>query len=570
MPCWLKNLCFAVALIFSALTSNSAHAGEKMECGETNGGARIALIIANGSYPDFNWPQLANAANDGDKICSALAGTGFQAVLLRDAQSADVRSALADFGERAANAETALVYYAGHGFEYAGNNYIVPVDAPQMASKGELSSAFVPMQELMDAAGKARKFSLFFMDACRTEDPIVQLRDIDPAGIDGNISPVGLLRLDRGVVFYSTAKGRPAFDDAPVGSEISPFAKAITERIETPGLELSYFFKAVGRDVYTLTKDMQPDAQYPFPYGTFYDDFYFVSPRVIRSSRARARTGAVRGEQKRAMPQKLGAYLKTLTIEKLEIEDEPLIVADLLDQFSANEVRLAAELDNPVAQYLLGYMLYQGVGVVKDVKGARQWLEKSAAQGHPGGQLELAYYLNYFVKTEPERERALTLFEASAAQDYAKALSHLATIYWQGNFGPPQQERAMVLFERSAQKGYPFGIYALGAYGDEFDRAEAELRALAAAGNPEGYHQICQLYDYHQRPKEAVLECEKGANAGFARSQTVMALLNAQGRGSRDDVTEALYWANRALNNPGANDADKAKMLSLKSGYSAN
>ncbi|MEO1044641.1 MAG: caspase family protein [Pseudomonadota bacterium] len=559
-----------ILLSIGVLQLGIASAGERLECGSDNEDARVALIIANGRYPDFNWPQLANATNDGKQVCKALAGTGFRVTLLLNASSTDIRENLGVFGRQAAIAETALVYYAGHGFEYGGNNYIVPVDAPAVASKAELSSAFIPLQQVMDAASNASTFSLFFMDACRTEDAVVQLRDVEPAGPDGGVHPVGLLRLDRGVVFYSTAKGRPAFDDAPAGSRVSPFAKAIIQRIDTPGLELSYFFKAVGRDVYALTKDMQPDAQYPFPYGIFYDDFYFVEasreqrPNPVGS----ALGGIIGGSRPRQIDPVLLAWLSELTIDRLAVTDEPVIIDELLARFKAEEVINAAMSGNMLAQYLLGYMYHFGVGVPKDLSRARTMLRQAAQKGHPAAQLEYGYFLITNKSSDADIDTALQMYHASAEQGYAKAQSHLASLYWLGKYGLNDKPRALALFRSAADKGHPFAIYALGTYGDDFTGSETRLRQLAGDGNLEGHHWICSLYDHYYRASEAAEDCVKAARAGFADSRAITASLYAEGRGVAKSGEEALFWAELALGQPDLQPGRKAKMLSLKAGYS--
>lgn len=581
----------ALALVASMPSVASAQAPEtrpsagRKECGAASESQRVALLIGNGGYDGADWDGLNNAANDVERLCDVFAKAGFRVIRLVDVNAATARKAVDEFSALSATADTALVYYAGHGFEFGGENYLVPVDAPRFASKNGLAEHFLPLDALMGAA-RARRFNLFFLDACRSFDAVVELTDLDPGGRDGTVSTIGLPRGGKGVVFYSTVKGSPALDDAPPEADaISPFAAAIAKYSATPGLELDQYLKIVARDVEERTRPIIDPAQYPVRYGQFREDFFLMplelqtnvgaapaspspapEPGAVKghtppsrppSASIRARTGAIRGAPGAllmAMPQAVN-LLASYTLDRLGTEDEPYLVADLLTQASVPALVSAAQARNdPVAQYLLGYMFEFGVGVSKDLVAARGWLEKSAAQGHPAGQLELGYFLRAHAPTETARAREL--YELAAAQDYAKAKSHLGDlliIEARGERDPAKvaalKDRARTLFGQAAAKGHPFAMFALGAHIGDTDTASTMLNALAAKGNREGDHWLCELAYFRNElaSAEAERHCTRGASGGFAGSQFLQARRYADGLGVPRSAKEADYWARLAL-----------------------
>ncbi|WP_373488889.1 caspase family protein [Blastomonas sp.] len=548
--------------------ATATKAAERHECGNPARTDRVALLIGNGGYDGADWEGLDNAGNDVVRLCEVFAKAGFRVIRLVDASAATARSVIAEFATVSQQADTALIYYAGHGFEFGGENYLVPVDAPRFASKNGLKQHFLPLDDLMGAA-KASRFNLFFLDACRSFDAVVELTDIDPGGRDGAVSTIGLPRGGTGVVFYSTVKGSPALDDAPPEDDsISPFAAAIAKHSATPGLELDQYLKIVARDVEERTKSVIDPAQYPVRYGQFREDFFLMPLQAER----RTRSGAVRPSASGLiMSLPVVSSIAELSLERLAVEDEPYIVADLLSKATADQIKLAASARNdPVAQYLLGYMMSFGVGVPKNLVEARQWLEASAAQGHPAGQLELGYYLRNHAPDEAARAREL--YELAAAQNYAKAKSHLGDLLIvdsRGERDPAKvkalKDRARGLFFDAAAQGHPFAMFALGAHIGETETARKLLGTLAASGNREGDHWLCELayFGNDLASADAARHCTRGASGGFAGSQFLQARRYDMGAGVPKSPREADYWARLALSQKELDPGRRAVLASI-------
>jgi tetratricopeptide (TPR) repeat protein len=233
------------------------------------GTSRIALIIGNGAYKNVH--ALDNPPRDAKLIAAALKDVGFQTVTLSNDLTRDkFFAALKSFAVEAEKADWAVVYYAGHGFEIGGVNYLVPVDARLAADKDAETEA-VALEQVIAAVGGARKLRLVMLDACR-DNPFAPAmkRTISLKLVDkgfSNIEPgAGFM------VVYAAKHGETAFDGE--GTD-SPFATAVARDIREPRVEVRKVFDIVRDDVWTASKHQQQPFTYGSPPGR--EDFYFVA-----------------------------------------------------------------------------------------------------------------------------------------------------------------------------------------------------------------------------------------------------------------------------------------------------
>jgi TPR repeat protein len=520
-------------------------------------GERVALLIGNSAYNDWEWPSLKNAVNDIDFVCDAFAKAGISPRIVRNADMAALDAALTRFAAEAKGAKSVIIYYAGHGFEYGGRNWLVPMEAPPATRRADVEKRYLSIEQAVKRVVPPGAFTLLFVDACRTAEPVVRIEDVNVAAGDAASAPLGLLDIGQGAVFYSTAKGRPALDFAPVGSPVSPFAAAVVKELGIPGLEISDYFKVVSREVYKRTYGMDLGPQQPFHYGSWFDDYYLVAPPEVPASTtsgstlrplsappppAAVRDGAARGSA--ADP------LADISLDRLAIEDEPLLIADVLSRHRAADLVGLADGGHPLAQQLAGYMFSLGVGVKKDLPRARTYLEASAAQGFPAGQQELAYLLLENEPAPADVKRAYDLYLAASSAGFSKAKTHLAYRLAAGTFGPADFVRSQALYAEAAEKGHPAAIFALTYFPDTRAANLARLRAIAAAGNPEGNHWLCEAHFADKTLAGAIEDCGIAARAGFAGSRAILADAFAKGIGVAADPREASYWAKLARDLP--------------------
>ncbi len=547
---WLRIL---VAAIFALCAAPHAMA-QATSCGKAPlKGDRVALLIGNSAYNDWEWPSLKNAVNDIDYVCDAFARAGIAPRIIRNADKEALDGELAKFADEARGAKSVILYYAGHGFEYGGRNWLVPMDAPPAARRADVEKRYLSIEALVKRVVPPGAFTLLFVDACRTAEPVVRIEDAEVARGEAGSAPLGLLDIGQGAVFYSTAKGRPALDFAPVGSPVSPFAAAVVKELGIPGLEISDYFKIVSREVYKRTYGMELGPQQPFHYGSWFDDYYLVAPPDVSDPGS---GGEPFGSLSTAAPKAPAGVrggvnpLADVSLDRLAIEDEPVLIADVLSRHPAAELIGLADGGDALAQHLAGYMFSLGVGVKKDVARARAYLEKSAAQNFPAGQQELAYLQLENDATPDNVKRAYDLYVASSNAGFSKAKTHLAYRLAVGTFGPADFVRSQALYSEAAEKGHPAAIFALTFFPDARVTNMGRLRSIADGGNPEGNHWLCEAHFADKTLTAAIDDCGVGARAGFAGSRAILAWAYAKGSGVAADPKEAAYWAKLARDLP--------------------
>jgi tetratricopeptide (TPR) repeat protein len=230
---------------------------------------RIALVIGNAAYSAV--PKLPNPPRDAEAVGAALRDSGFSSVtVVNDATRADLVDALNAFADRAASADWAVIYFAGHGIELDGINYLIPVDA-KLKSDRDVQDEAVSLDRVVSAVEGAKKLKLVILDACRN-NPFVP--DMKLTVASRSISR-GLARVEPSggtLVAYAAKGGQEAVDGEGVGN--SPFAAALVSRLQTPGLEVGKLFRLVRDDVLAATGQRQE----PFVYGSLPGEDFFFRP----------------------------------------------------------------------------------------------------------------------------------------------------------------------------------------------------------------------------------------------------------------------------------------------------
>ncbi len=232
---------------------------------------RIALIIGNSAYR--NVPPLPNPVRDATSVAEVLRRTGFSIVTLQtDLPKEKLVDALRNFAQLADTADWALVYYAGHGIEMGGSNYLIPVDA-RLATDRDVSFEAVPLDQVLSAVEGAKKLKLVVLDACRDNPFASQMRRTLNTASRSIGRGLASIEPEAGtLVVYAAKHGETALDGDGANS---PFASALIKNIQTPGLEVRRMFDYVRDDV----MDMTQRRQQPFSYGSVSgrQEFYFVA-----------------------------------------------------------------------------------------------------------------------------------------------------------------------------------------------------------------------------------------------------------------------------------------------------
>lgn len=239
------GMCLAVCLL----------AGSAFAAGKT------ALVIGNGAYQAM--PSLRNPANDASLIADKLAGLGFEVVRVIDGDRRAFREGLTRFGRQSEGADVALVFYAGHGVQVNGQNWLLPVDAEIAASTDLPAQALKAndLLEIMEISGARLK--LVFFDACRN-NPLP--RSLSRGAANGlarlEVNAAGMM------IAFATSPGDVALDGS---GNNSPFTEALARLIDTPDLEVRHLMGKVRESVYSSTGE----RQLPWLNEALIGEFYF-------------------------------------------------------------------------------------------------------------------------------------------------------------------------------------------------------------------------------------------------------------------------------------------------------
>jgi hypothetical protein len=226
----------------------------KSEPVQINLGRRVALIIGNSAYQ--NTDPLANPANDARDIAAALKRVGFQEVIEgEDMDVGGLAGKVRDFSRALRGADLAFFFYAGHGVQVNGLNYMMPVDA-RLAEEGDVYSETVELTDVLKHMERQAKTNIVMLDACRNNPLARNLTRSMGTRSAGSVGQ-GLAEVKSGVgtlIVFATQPGNVALD----GSEThSPFTQALLKHLETPNLDISLMLRLVRDDVITSTKGQQ-------------------------------------------------------------------------------------------------------------------------------------------------------------------------------------------------------------------------------------------------------------------------------------------------------------------------
>lgn len=321
-------------------------------CGPALAGKRVALVLGNSAYQ--NVPQLTNPVNDAALMTETFKKAGFDVVVSRnDLGALETRRALRDFADSAADADIAVIYYAGHGIEVDGTNYLIPVDAKLERDNDVFDEAF-SLDRVLLAVEPAKKLRLVILDACRDNPFSKTMRRTVALRAIGR----GLAKIEPSnpntLIAYSAKAGSTAQDG---DGKDSPFTIALSHHLTTPGLDVRKAFGFVRDDVIRATATRQE----PFVYGSLGgDDVPLVPPPAVaapppaapnpQADQRRDYELALQVGNKSAFtaflaqhPDGFYANLAKLQLEKLTAEDVHAMATAKAKEAEEQRTRLVAE-----------------------------------------------------------------------------------------------------------------------------------------------------------------------------------------------------------------------------------
>jgi uncharacterized caspase-like protein len=253
------QICLVIAIGAAVFTS----------CGTAQASKKVALVIGNSAYRSV--PALSNPLNDARELGDALARLGFSVSRVNNATYDKMRRAFLEFGRVARNAETAVVFYAGHGIEVGGENWLIPIDA-ELKSDTDVDHEAIGLKGAMGTVESASRLGLVILDACRNNPFQAKMhhstrtRSVSRGLVQ--VEPSGNV-----LVAYSAKDGTLSADGE---GRHSPFTAALLRHIETPGLEVGFLFRNVRDDVMKATNR----EQQPFVYGSLPREAIYLHPNA--------------------------------------------------------------------------------------------------------------------------------------------------------------------------------------------------------------------------------------------------------------------------------------------------
>jgi uncharacterized caspase-like protein len=389
------------ALLLSALLCQPACAGK-----------RVALVIGNSAYK--NVPRLTNPVNDAALVTEMFKKAGFDSVTTRlDANIVEMRKALREFGAQARDADIAVIYYAGHGIELDGNNYLIPTDATLETDTDVLDETF-PLDRVLFAVEPARQLRLVILDACR-DNPFAKTmkRTVASRGIGRGLAKIEPNNPNTMIAFAAKAGSTASDGDA----KDSPFAVALVNHLAEPGLDLRKAFGYVRDEVLKNTGNQQE----PYVYGSLGgEDLSLVPAKPAAKSAVASPDEPVRRDYELALQLAtrdgwnafLGHYHDGYYAE---------LAKGQLNKIAAEEARAAAAEKARVAEQEKARLVADGAKKAEQVKAAAE--AKAAEDARVAAEVVKKLELEKVAAAEQARvaaERQKAIDDAKAAEE-AKA-----------------------------------------------------------------------------------------------------------------------------------------------------
>jgi hypothetical protein len=272
---------------------------------------RVALIIGNGQYQTFG--TLPNPINDAKDIAQAFKSLGFKVIHEENVSKQAMQQVVNQFTRQLRKDSIGVFYYAGHGTQYAGENYLIPVDFRGDSERDYSQQAIVAQQILADMKASGSSTSIMILDACR-DNPFAQstTRGLTRSGSSGGLAKMPAVA--GSYIAFSTSPGVTAYDGE---GRNSPYARNLVRFIKEP-IPIEIMFKRVRTAVVEETQNMENGSQIPWENSSLVGttDFCFVGcgqetvssnqQRDVAQCKMRWGKGEYQGECKNGRPEGYG------------------------------------------------------------------------------------------------------------------------------------------------------------------------------------------------------------------------------------------------------------------------
>jgi uncharacterized protein len=520
---------------------------------------RVALVVGNSNYKSFN--VLPNPVNDARLMEKALRESGFEVTLILDADQAQMKRAILDFGRTLRKGvDASMFFYAGHGVQVKGENYLIPIDA-DLQSEDEVGVQTIDVNAFLETMESAKSpFNIIVLDACRN-NPLSAHR-----GGGGGLAPVTAPK--GSFVAYSTAPGKVALDGDGIAD--SPYSLALAQTLVVPGMKLEDVFKKTRELVLASTSG----EQLPFESTSITGDFYFrdalteEQPVLVTPVVPSIDPLASDFDLARSLNSTAGWDLfltrhgtaNDMRVDVAKQERDKLALSDkavpVLDQVQKNDVSAVTTCDLLTAadnDAVTGRKRIE-FDAIKSNEAIPSCREAVAKDPH---ELRLVFQLGRALDKGKQFYEAIKLYRKAAEGGNLLGMNNLGAMYFDG-LGVKQDKIEAAKWYRKAAEGGNFqSMNNLGAmydngHGVKQDKTEAVkwYRKAAEGGNLDGMVNLGFMLEngtgVNLSFAEALNWYRRAANAGNTLGMTDLGHMYDNGYGVKTDKVEAANWYRKA------------------------
>lgn len=230
---------------------------------------KIALIFGNAKYPDS---PLRNPVNDADAVQERLTRLGFKTVKRTDATNKEMEEGLNIFSSHLNSCEVALFFFAGHGMQISGKNYLTAIDT-NFDKEIDAKYSSLPLDKVIEIMEDGtNQTDIIMLDACRNNPYERRWRGIDSRGLAPVYAPKGM------IIGYATSPGQVAYDG---DGENGAYTDAFLKHLSTPDINIEDLFKRVRNTLSSSTRGRQISWEHTSLMGDFYFNYSFVTDELL-------------------------------------------------------------------------------------------------------------------------------------------------------------------------------------------------------------------------------------------------------------------------------------------------
>lgn len=509
----MKSVVFFTILICSTLSLSAQDYYRNWTVQNETKKDKIALIMANNTYESSG--SLVQPIASARKLEASLRSQGFDVLVGRDMNRMRMVSIISDFSDKFRQYEFAMIFYMGHGFQIDGNNYLIPTDA-NPRSKEDVEVHAINIDYVLKKINDPNTPKVIVLDACRDNPFVKNWTSSERSGSDNGFGDVSAPR--NAEIFFTTQKASKVRDD-------NPYIDYFMNEMESGGC-LEDIVRNVSKKIYNYNPD-----QIPAKYGQLFDKICF-------------------GNSPNPNP-------NPTPKPNLDVDSDNDGVIDRYDdcpyEYGVSSNNGCPEVTYSEATIKEWYNKGKGYYNDKDYSSAYSWFLRAADQGQNNAQFYLGYMFKNSLGVAQDYRKALYWYTKSAEQHNSSSQNNLAVMYDEGQGVAEDNELAVFWYTKAANDGSKNAMVNLGdmyrvGEGTSQDHYEAIkwFRKAAEKDLPRGQYKLGYMYDFgHGVTKNHYTANEwyqKAADQGYAKAMRRLGENYKGGYGTKKDTYMAKYW----------------------------